>query len=446
VTTQTHDERAAYALAILLGRRELDRFAWPDWLSYGRLAPGRRERGVHIVASGFFGSGHGTRASLPPLPLGEIDGVPLLFGQPAVERAGDVLVVKADVLASAYFLLTRYEEWVRRDARDEHGRFPGRESLPYRAGFIDRPVVDEYADLLRTWAASVGVSLPGPRREFSVLLTHDVDHLGTGRGPLEPLRAVAGGLLGRRSWRAAIQDAAITSGFRADPLGNFDDVIAMDGRLVDRFGPKRCRAVYFFMAGGRTKYDRLYNIRSARARRILRQVARSGASIGLHASYDAGRRPERIAAEHRALEEAAGTEIRGNRHHYLAWREPEDGHWLADSGITWDSTLGYADVPGFRLGVCRPIPLFDPVGRRPLAVEEHPLVVMDCTLSKQDYMDCDEQAAFEHVRKLADATFRHQGELVVLWHNHLLAPTDPSYHRRLYPRVLEYLDGLLAGG
>ena len=99
---------------------------------------------IQIVPSGFFDEDvYGTPKSLPILPLKEIEGVPLLFGEPEIERRGKRLIIYADIIASAYFLLTRYEEIVRREVRDQFGRFPGMESLPYRAGFIHRPIEAE---------------------------------------------------------------------------------------------------------------------------------------------------------------------------------------------------------------------------------------------------------------------------------------------------------------
>ena len=99
---------------------------------------------VVIIPSGFFDEHiYGTPASMPQLPLREVQGIPLLFGSPKEEWIGDTWVVHADIIASTYFLVSRYEEMMRRDVRDAHGRFPGRESLPYRAGFLHRPIVDE---------------------------------------------------------------------------------------------------------------------------------------------------------------------------------------------------------------------------------------------------------------------------------------------------------------
>ena len=80
--------------------------------------------------------------------------IPVLYGEPgaagAVRRGGGRVCVTVDVLGSAFFMLTCYEEVVRAE-RDEHERFPASASLAARSAFLDRPIVDEYADLL--WAA-----------------------------------------------------------------------------------------------------------------------------------------------------------------------------------------------------------------------------------------------------------------------------------------------------
>ena len=99
---------------------------------------------VVIIFPFFSGMKFTGQSDLCNMPLEEIEGVPLLFGSSKTEWQGDTWVVHADIIASAYFLLTRYEEIRKRNIRDIHGRFPGKESLPFKAGFIHRPIVDEY--------------------------------------------------------------------------------------------------------------------------------------------------------------------------------------------------------------------------------------------------------------------------------------------------------------
>jgi hypothetical protein len=427
-----------YVMSVLLDE-DAERFTLPHWFSYGPRCPATTGSHLHIQSSDFFGANYGKAASLPTLPLARIDETPLLYGEPRLERVDGALIVHADIIASAYFLLTRYEEWVRSGARDEHGRFPGRESLAYRAGFIDCPVVDEYARLLRTWARQVGIAVSQPRRRFSVLLTHDIDTIGPRPGAISAVRCFASGVLGRTPFRDAMRDATwAASSTASHPCDNLDDLIRLDARLIRGVGSERCRAAYFILAAVEPTYRGTDRLRSR-----LQAVARSGADIGLHASYEAGGDPRRIREERRVLQESIGTPVEKNRHHFLRWREPQDGVEIGKGCVHWDSTLGYADVAGFRLGVCRPLQLFDPTRQRLLPIEEHPLTVMDCTLDREMYMNLDEDAAFDYVRRLADRTWEHQGELVMLWHNTVLASTDRSYHRRLYPRLLDYLAGLL---
>ena len=82
-----------------------------------------------IVPSAFFTPEiYGTAQSLPQLPLHIWEEAPILFGTPQVEQVGNTRVLYADLVASTYFLISRYEEMARPKVRDVHGSFPGKES------------------------------------------------------------------------------------------------------------------------------------------------------------------------------------------------------------------------------------------------------------------------------------------------------------------------------
>lgn len=437
----TDDARIRYAAATLLSERP-HQFRWPHWLSYG--SPNPQFTGIVILPSAFFGPSYGSSCTLPQLPLGTICDVPVLFGYPSVEKRGGQLIVGADLIASAYFLLTRYEEWLRPEIRDRHGNFPGKQSLPFRANFIHRPLVDDYARLLRAWALEIGISIPKPSRRFSVLLSHDVDSIGPPPGLLQAARSFAGGVFRRRPLSHAIQNTVAALGCGRHVADNLSHVAELDNSLMQAFTEDRCRSIFFFLGSNKTENAGNYSLTTSRVLRRIQEVIRMRAEIGLHASYEAGADPARIFLERRNLERATLQPVIKNRHHYLRWKEIADGWTIVSSGISWDSTLGYAHVAGFRLGVCRPITLFDPICCQLMPIEEHPLTVMDCTLSDSIAMHLSENQAFVHVRQLALATREHDGEFVILWHNTELTSIPPSYHHRLYPRVLRELAVLLS--
>ena len=427
-----------YTLQVLLGEEEL--VSLRNHIAYCE-PKGQPEGAVRlcIVPSGFFGGCYGQPSSLPELPLEEIEGVPLLYGSPEIRHESGKLIVYADIIASAYFLLTRYEEMVRRDVRDEHGRFPGRESLPFRAGFIHRPIVEEYAALLRQWLQMFQVNLPKPRRRFSILLTHDVDCLRKYSSVRQLGKMTAGVALGRQSLRKVFEGWAAYFHWKKDPYDTFDTMIRLDTAFQKTIYSSAAHVIYFFPTGEKLPFENFYNIQSPTARRLISQIRQSGASSGIHTSLNASKNPKQIAKEKILLEEIWDDSITWNRHHYLSWNNISDGWDLAQAGIQHDSTLGYPDVAGFRLGMCHPFPLFDPNRLEPFGIEEHPLLVMDCTLTDPNYMNLNYDDAWQYTNNLIQQTKKYNGEFILLWHNTQFHRSPGNYLPELYEKILEEL-------
>lgn len=391
---------------------------------------------IVIIPSGFFSSRvYGTASSLPELPLQEIEGTPLLFGSPLVELVGETLVIHADIIASTYFLITRYEEIIQRNVRDEHGRFPGKQSLPYRAGFLHRPIVDEYRLLLRKWLQQYGLRIPDVKKEIQhIYLTHDLDMPTLYRTWKGVIRSV-------RDKRGILQSVQGKYGpLEEDPYYTFPWLFEQNNVLREQVGKDICQAILFIRSGGKTKQDRpRYSLRSKDIGQLLESVYSNDMAIGLHASYQAGLSPDLIKKEKAVLEEHTGKSIRLNRHHFLSSREPEDMTQLEAAGITDDFTMGYADVAGFRLGTSYPVRWINPVSRRLSSILLHPLTVMDCSLEEKKYMGLNYEEAQAYSLNLAEQVKNAGGELTLLWHNTSAQESTESYLRKLYSHLLNEL-------
>lgn len=86
---------------------------------------------VVIIPSGFFdGQTYGTPASLPELPLQEVQGIPLLFGSPKEEWVRDTWVVHADIIASTYFSFPDTRRWYGVDFGMSMEDFPVKSPYP----------------------------------------------------------------------------------------------------------------------------------------------------------------------------------------------------------------------------------------------------------------------------------------------------------------------------
>ncbi len=376
--------------------------------------------------------------SLPTLPVGQWrvtadlpgaalceDDLPVLFGTAKEdgswlsESSGSVLHLSADLIGGAFFLLSRLEEAISSHV-DVHCRFPGTSSVAYRAGFLDRPIVNEYAEVLFQLMRRLWPRIERARQSYKLVLSHDVD-LPFCRDGVP--RRVLGDLLRRRDSGLAVRRALST--MRPERTDERSDVCFTFDMIMDEAEKAGVSTVFNFLAGGQgDPRNGRYSLSEPRVGWLMRRISARGHEIGLHPSYHTYEDADRTAWEFGSLRAAAARlgivqERWGGRQHYLRWRNPITWQNWADAGLDYDSTLGFADTPGFRCGICVPFPVFNILARAELPLVERPLVVMDGTLL--DYQKLRPEGALEAIEHLAQRCRRVSGHFTLLWHNDRLA-------------------------
>lgn len=403
---------------------------------------------IIIYSSEFFNRDvYGTSASEPKLPLAEWEGIPILFGLPRHEliNSGHTLVIYADLIASSFYLMSRYEEIYRRVERDEHGRFLGKWSLPVRAGFIHRPIIDEYGRVLRRLIRESGIAermqidLTEPLSFFShINLTHDIDQPYLYRGVKGFLRSLRDG---QPPWKMLSQ--CFGSPLQ-DPYFTFPKLFEWNKQLKAHTPQGITDVILFVKPLGKHLLDRpVYRLNSKYMRMVLALGQRIRAKIGLHCSYSAGLDPSLLAQERKQIQNVCtGQSVSSSRHHFLSQREPEDMLDLLDAGIRHDYTMGYADVAGFRLGTCRPVRFINPNTRQLSELIMHPLTMMDVSLSRSDFMGLEQEEAEQYASELIRLTADYGGELNMLWHNEQFVPEVHPWHAVLYRSLLRLIQSI----
>jgi len=91
------------------------------------------------------------------------ESVPVIFGGPKIEVDDRKIICDLDIFSSAFFMLSRWEEAVA-DSKDNHERFPAKESLAYKEGFLNKPVVNQYAEMI--WNMMIHLGYEGKRKEW----------------------------------------------------------------------------------------------------------------------------------------------------------------------------------------------------------------------------------------------------------------------------------------
>ncbi|MBB6733062.1 polysaccharide deacetylase family protein [Cohnella zeiphila] len=370
--------------------------------------------------------------SLPATPLRRFDhprlgAVPAIFGRPTeggayFERRTGEIVCRLDVFGSAFFMLTRYEECVpaKRDAID---RFPAAGSLAYREGFLHRPIVNEYLELLWECIAELWPGLPRKPRQSSITLSHDVDwpFYTFGKNRARMLKDALADAVKRQDFQSAYWKTRAfwltrNGDLSGDPFNTFHWIMENSEKAGMR------SAFYFITEETVRGKDGNYSIADREIERLMREIHSRGHEIGLHPSFDTYTSPERIKRQFETLLESASKngirqERWGGRQHFLRWKAPDTWQHWEDAGLSYDSTLGYEDTPGFRCGVCYEYPVFNLRARKTLRLQERPLVVMEQAVFQSGSGPVRPSEQLAAIDALNRQCKRYGGNFSLLWHN-----------------------------
>lgn len=342
--------------------------------------------------------------------------------KPLIELNDHGAIFHYDILGLTFWMLTRLEE-IGRNVLDKHHRFRAISSHAYQHNYLERPIIDEWLIILGQVINRVWPNIELKHHEFSIKVSHDVDRPSMyGFQPWSTIgRMMAGHLIKRRDIKAFFTAPYVKVSTRnnlrlADPYNTFD-------WLMDVSEANNIKSGFYFICGGNHYNDPDYEPDHPVIRNLMRRIHERGHEIGLHPSYDTFQRPELIKQESERLkricaEESIEQKYWGGRMHYLRWEQPLTMRALAEAGMNYDSTLGYADRPGFRCGTCYEYPAFDPVSQQQLSLRIRPLVVMECTVIDMVYLGLGiTDAAEEKMMQLKSSCQKVSGNFVILWHN-----------------------------
>ena len=184
--------------------------------------------------------------------------------------------------------------------------------------------------------------------------------------------------------------------------------------------------------------DGSYDLAEPIIQQLMSAVLSRGHHIGLHPSYTTYNDPEQMLRERLRLEQAVRNidpeyEARKVRQHFLRWSVYETAHHQEAAGFVTDATLGYADAPGFRTGVCYRYQMYDLNRRQPLKIWQEPLVAMEVSVFGKEYLNVENHdAALDILLKLKQNCLRFGGDFRLLWHNnHLVTEADRAVYEQL---------------
>ena len=331
--------------------------------------------------------------------------IPVIFGDDEFKIKENGIICGIDIFASSFFMLTRWEEYANK-IRDLHNRFPACESLAYRNNFLDRPVVNEYIEMIWNMLKYLGCKQKRKEKKYELVLTHDVDNIFKWKNFGLFVRNIAGDIIKRKNVSLALEN--IRQYIGNNPYDMFDF-------LMDLSEKRGIKSHFFFMSGGTSNFDNNYSIKQPFVKKIREKIKSRGHLIGFHPSYNAYNDHKQWEEEYSNLSTEVLQKVKTGRQHFLRFEVPTTWQIWEDNNMKWDSTLSYADKEGFRCGACYKYSVFNILTRKKLKLKEMPLEVMEGSLV--DYQNLSPEKAEKKIIKLIEIVKKYNGSFVLLWHN-----------------------------
>ena len=313
--------------------------------------------------------------------------------------------INFDPLAATLFFVARWEEVYLSDSNslDKHGRFKGKKSSSYLQGVLDRPSVDIMARIL---AEVLELEFTEPKYSFQPSIDIDVAYKYLGR----PLwKSVLLSIKDILTFKNPHERMNVVSTGNGDPFDTYDYIESLHSS-------NGLKTTYYVL---RTERKKPYDVCLSKPviDNLIEKLLKSS-SVYWHPSYEATENMGDVFSSEKNEFTADSDFV---RHHFLKsgptiWPE------LEANNVKRDSSLAYADLPGFRAGICREYNAYDLKSEKALHLKILPPAIMDSTL--HSYMNLRPDKAINVAQEIITEVKAVGGTLVTIWHNTSVSNVD----------------------
>ena len=337
-----------------------------------------------------------------------------------------------DIFSAAFFLLSRYEEYLPAE-KDQYGRFDYTQSLAFKENFLKIPLVNVWVQhLLAAVHPSGNLENAFFNQSFRFVPTYDIDIAFKYRD--QPFWKNLAGffqqlLLG--NFEAVSEKALVYSNRSKDPY----DIYAWLDRLHKKYAMS---PIYFFLlAKKRQGVDKNISPAKKGFKNFIATLA-NHYQTGIHPSWQSGDEATLLSKEINLLAQFSSNEVTRSRQHYLRMQLPNTYRQLMEAGIQEEYSMGYGTSNGFRASYAMPYYWYDLNLEKQTHLLLHPFCYMDSTAIFHERLSPAE--ALDSLKDYQMQVSLVNGEMVTIFHNHLLAEEESwKDWRNVYVQFLDFL-------
>ncbi|HET8804124.1 MAG TPA: hypothetical protein VFM72_06060 [Aequorivita sp.] len=256
-----------------------------------------------------------------------------------------------DIFSSSFYMISRYEEYLPH-VKDDTGRFMASESLAFKEGFLDQPIVDIWAYILKKKLLQAFPDLLFPEKK---LIVHPVieaaqPYAYKQKGIFRSVVGFANSTF-QGKFRNIIARTQVILGAKRDPLDTFKWIVNTATR-------SKFNLTVFFLLGNSLIFDESMNTHRQRFKMLIKYVS-DYKEVGLIFSFNALSNYEMLKNETRRMEEITNRSLSSSMNAEFLVNLPDIYRNLIELEVKRDFTMVFRDTAGFRAGTCTPFLFYD---------------------------------------------------------------------------------------
>lgn len=316
-----------------------------------------------------------------------------------------------DIFAASFYLVSRYEEYLP-FKKDTYGRFSASESISFKLGFLQLPVVNIWSEWLKEFLTQKFPSIRFRIKKYTFIPTLDIDSAYAYKQK-GFLRSTAGMLnsLTHLDFKEISERLNVLFALKKDPFDTYE----LQFQLIEKY---KLHPIYFILYADYGNLDKNIHVFNPTFQRLIKSIS-DRAEVGIHPSFASNENTLILEKEISRLSGVLNKDVKKSRQHFLKLTFPYTYRNLLNAGISEDYTMGYASQIGFRAGICDPFNFYDLDLEYETQLRIHSFAVMEGTL--KDYLNLSALDVINYVKPLIESVKKVNGTFICLWHNESLS-------------------------
>ena len=347
---------------------------------------------------------------------------------PCFFPAGTKSAIPFDIFAASFYLVSRYEEYIPH-VKDELERFPAEESVAFKNGFLEKPVIDIWAYKLRSALENYFPNCDFVSRKYQYKSTFVVNQafIYKHKGFVRSIGGIVTDLVSL-DLLAVIERILVLIKVKKDPYDTYNEIIEIQKK-------HKIETFFFFLIANYTTYDTNISITKNSYRLLIKSIS-DYVTVGLNASSFTMKDEDLLKKELIKMESIINTPVLKTRQHLLRIDFPETYQNLIDLEVAEDYSMRYSNYLGFRASTCTPFYFYDLDFEIQTPLKIIPISVTDLAL--QNGLHLSPRQALVKVKELYEEVKKVDGTFVSAFHNELLSNYDAwrGWHH-FYEEMLE---------